>query len=87
MFLRQIADDRDVEVDAAVGSGIAGGADDHRHADAAGADQHHLQIVRLPGERAGRGVGPERHRPDIVAAGIRGDIIGRASTPSRNSRS
>ena len=75
MLLRQVANDRDIEINTAIGSGIAGGADDHRHADAAGANQHHLEIVRLPGEWAGRGVGPERHRPDIVAAGIRGDVI------------
>ena len=47
-------------------AGVAGRADDHRHAEPPRRQQHLLEIVRLPGQRAGRGVGAQRHRPDIA---------------------
>ena len=38
-------------------------------------EQHVLEIVRLPRERAGRGVGAQRHGADVVAAGIGRDVV------------
>ena len=65
-----------VQVDAAVGAGVARRADDHRHAKLARGEQHQLEVVRLPRERARRRVGAERNRTDVVAAGIGGDAVG-----------
>ena len=68
-------DDPHVEVDAAVGAGVARRADDHRHPELARRQQHVLEIVRLPGARARRGIGPERNRADVVAAGVGRDAV------------
>jgi hypothetical protein len=72
---RELADDLHVEVDAAVRSGVAGGADDHRHAELREASSicsrscvcqaSGLVEVSLPS-----GIGP-----DVVAAGIRCDVV------------
>ena len=68
MLGRQFLDDRHIAVDAAVGAGVAGRADDHGHANASGGEQHLLEILPLPAERAGRRVGTQRHGSDVVAA-------------------
>jgi hypothetical protein len=44
-------------------AGVARGADDHRHTDPARREQHLLEIVRLPRQRAGRRIRGERSRP------------------------
>src|SRR5215208_8228289 len=72
---RELADDLYVEIDAAVRAGVAGGPGDNRHAERARGEQHLLEVVRLPRERAGGSVAAERNRPDVVAAGVRGDVV------------
>ena len=48
----EILDDADEPVHPAVAAGVAGRADDHRHAESAGRQQHVLEIVPLPLQRA-----------------------------------
>jgi hypothetical protein len=79
MLLRELADDAQVQVDPAVRPGIAGRADDHRHAKLARRDEHELEVVRLPRKRARRRVGAEGNGPDVIAPGVRGDAIGTRS--------
>ena len=76
MLRGKLPDDVHEEVDAAVGAGVAGRPDDHRHAQLPRGEQHVLQILGLPGERTGRGVGAERNRTDVVATGVGRDVVG-----------
>jgi hypothetical protein len=43
-----VAEDADEEIDAAVGPGVSGGADDQGRPEPASGQQHHLQVVDLP---------------------------------------
>src|SRR5262249_35902726 len=60
--LGQRLDDVHVAVDPAVAAGVPRRSDHHRQSEAAGADQHDLDVVRLPGGRAHAGGGPQPHR-------------------------
>src|SRR5436190_23464316 len=75
MLRGELLDDPHVEIDTAVRAGVAGGADDHGDAELPRREQHVLKVVRLPCEWAGRCVGPERHRADVIAPGVGGDIV------------
>jgi hypothetical protein len=72
----QLLDDADEEINAAVAAGVAGRADDHDGAGPPCGEQHVLQVVRLPVERAGEpGVAAERDRTDVAASGVRDDEV------------
>ena len=76
MLRGKLADDSHVEIDAAVRAGVARRSDDHRHAEPPCREQHVLEVLRLPSERARRRVGTKRHRPDVIASRIGRDVIG-----------
>jgi len=63
------------EIDTAVRAGIAGRTDDHRDAELPRREQHLLEVVHLPCEWAGRRVGAERHRANVIAPGVGCDIV------------
>ena len=75
MLRGELLDDLHVKVDAAVRAGVAGRPDDHRDAELSRREQHLLEVVRLPRERAGRRVGTERNRADVVAPGVGRNIV------------
>ena len=70
-----------MKVDAAVAAGVAGRADDHRHAEPASGQQHVLEIVDLPLPRARRGIRAERPWADITRSRIGADQIGLGCEP------
>jgi hypothetical protein len=86
MLAGEILDDADKPVDPAVAAGVAGRADDHRHAEPARRQQHVLEIVTLPLHRARRDVRAERPRTDITRPRIGADQIGRAIEPDLKAR-
>jgi hypothetical protein len=71
----QLPDDPAVQVHPAVRARVPGRADDHRHPQPARSQQHLLEVVALPAFRAAGGVGAQRHRADVVAAGVGGDDV------------
>ena len=75
MFLCHVADHIHIHIHAAVGAGIAGRTDDHGHTLLPGCQQHQFQIVILPVGMAGALVRAQRHRTDIVAAGVTAVVI------------
>jgi hypothetical protein len=79
MLRGEVLDDLHVKVDATVRPGVAAGADDHRHAKLTRRQQHVLKVLGLPTERAGRRVRAERHRTDVVATRVGGNVIRRSS--------
>src|SRR5689334_9237069 len=70
MLFSKLLDDPHVKIDPAVRPRVAGRADDHRHPDLTGGEEHLLQVVSLPSERTGGRVGAERNRTDIIATRI-----------------
>ena len=72
----EVADHTDVHVDAAVGAGVARGADHHRHPLLARGEQHQLEVVLLPVVGADARVAAERPRPDVVAARVAAVVVG-----------
>src|SRR5690606_4938725 len=75
MLLGDVADHLDVHVDPAVAAGVARRAYQHGYAQPAGRQQHLLQVVVLPLPRRRRGVGPQRHGPDVIGTGVGKDEI------------
>jgi hypothetical protein len=73
---RDLAQQAHELVDATIGAGVGGRADDHRHAEPAGFDQHHLQVVALPRFEADMLIGAERPRTHVAGAGIGDDVVG-----------
>src|SRR6185503_2465942 len=79
VLLGELLDDAHVEIDAAVRAGVAGRTDNTRRAGGARGEQHLLEVVRLPREGTGRSVAAERDRADVVAPGVRRDVVGARS--------
>ena len=75
VLLGKVLDDPDEQIDSAVAAGVAGRADDHRHAEASRGEQHRLEIIHLPLPRARRDIGAERHRPDVARTRVGADQI------------
>ena len=75
MLAGKVSDDADEQIDPAVGAGVPGRADDHRHTETPRREQHRLEIVHLPLQRARRNIRAERYRPDIARSGIGADQI------------
>jgi len=73
-------------VDPAVAAGVAGRADDHRHAEPPRPQQHVLEIMPLPLHRARREIRAERPRTDIARPRICADQIMRAIEPDPKAR-
>jgi hypothetical protein len=75
MLFGETLDDAHEEVDAAPGAGVSRRPYDHRHAEFARGEQHLLEIVGLPRDGTGRDIAPQRHGPDVVAAGVGRNVI------------
>ena len=59
-------------INPAIGAGIAGRTYHHGNRELSCTDQHGLDVMLLPGDRAHAGIRPERHRPAIATTGIAG---------------
>ncbi|MGA7862698.1 MAG: hypothetical protein WCA23_01660 [Stellaceae bacterium] len=66
VLIGKVPDDADEQINPPVGAGVPSRANDHRHAEASRREQHRLEIVHLPLQRARRDIRAERYRPDIA---------------------
>ena len=82
----KVLDDADEPVDAIVAARVTRRADYHRHPEPTRREQHVLEIVLLPLQRARRDVRAERPRADIARSRLGADKIGRAAEPDLKTR-